>query len=238
MLDAPENLTSDAAAIDALDKLFGSPAAADQFRWGPAHTGRDSEAEENEDSKFRIPDSSLAAATDAYISIISANMHDKMFQFDSWTRIEDFWSFLQLVLLRCTLNALFGSSLLKDYPRLVRDYLTFDEAVEGYMYSTPSIMMRSAGSSRDRLHRGIRSWIKSTWEDSRKTDLFTESRSTKIDPVFDEATGLSFIRKHYDNCYHLMDKFQSLKYQAMAADVLGMIHAYVKISNHPAYLLH
>ena len=226
-LDAPAHLSVTPAEIEALDKLFGSPEAADQLHHSKAPAEKKHEARGTADGNCGIPDSTLAATTDAYISVLSANMHDKMFQFDSWTRIEDLWSFLQLVLLRCTLDTLFGSALLKHYPRMVRDYLDFNGAVEGYIPGMPRIMISGVGNPRNRLHQGIKSWLEATRDRLRYTDMFSEAGSAENEPLWDENMGLQSIREHYDSCYSVEDKSKGLKLQAMAADVLSIIHTYV-----------
>jgi hypothetical protein len=215
------------AEVEALDKLFGSPEAADQLRYSKAPAEKEHEARGIADRNSSIPDSALAATIDAYISVLSANMHDKMFQFDSWTRIEDLWSFLQLVLLRCTLDTLFGSALLKHYPRMVRDYLDFNGAVEGYLPGMPRIMISGVGNPRNRLHQGIKSWLGATCDRLRSTDTFSEAGSAKNKPLWDENMGLQPIREHYNACYSVVDKLKGSKLQAMAADVLSIIHTYV-----------
>ncbi|UPX17443.1 uncharacterized protein EKO05_0007796 [Ascochyta rabiei] len=214
VLDAPEHLTATPVRVETLDKLFGSPRAAEHSQYSEAHTREDSEAEPPMTSN--IPDTALASTIEVYISILSANMHDKMFQFDSWTRIEDLWSFIQLVLLRCTLNTLFGSALLKQYPRMVRDYSDFNNAVEGFVYGMPRIMLSAGTKPRDRLHQGIERWLKSNRTESGSAD------SSENEPAWDEKQGLRSIREHY-NAYSIDKDVQTDK-KTKTAEILRIIH--------------
>jgi hypothetical protein len=165
---------------------------------------------------LQFPDAALASITDTYISILSANMHDKMFQVDSWTLIEDFWSFLQLVLLRCTLNTLFGSALLKQYPRIMRDYSEFNTAVESFVCGMPRIMLSGATASRDRLCQGMENWLKADRAESSHGDLAGE------DSLWDEQKGLRLVRDRLNT--HAIDKDERVDTKARAAEVLSIIH--------------
>ncbi|KAF3009741.1 hypothetical protein E8E13_009311 [Curvularia kusanoi] len=159
VLDAPDHLTTLGLKAEVAGKLYGlqvPPVALDE-------------------GKERIifhdfeEDMGLSAATENYISVLSANMHDKMFQYDTWTRIEDLWSFLQLVLLRCTLETLFGPALLKRYPRMVRDYLNFDAVIEGFLH-------------------GLKDWTAKDWTAAANDD----NRNAT------EAVGIRAVRGHLE----------------------------------------
>ncbi|KAF9692788.1 hypothetical protein EKO04_009166 [Ascochyta lentis] len=217
VLDAPEHLTATPARTEIFDKLFGSPRAADHLHHSEAHTSEESETTTlAPPSTFYVPDAALASTVETYISILSANMHDKMFQFDTWTRIEDLWSFLQLVLLRCTLNTLFGSALLKQYPRMVRDYSEFNNAVEGFVYGMPRIMLSAATKPRNRLHQGIERWLKSNRTES------DNAASSESGPAWDAKQGLRSIREHY-NAFS-SDKVVQTDDKAKTAEILSIIH--------------
>ena len=162
-------------------------------------------------------DTTLASINDSYIAILSSNMHDKMFQFNSWTRIEDLWSFVQLVLLRCTLMTFFGSALLRQYPRILRDYLDFDAAVEGFVYGMPRLMISAATKPRNRLYLGIMNWL-----DSNPIE-FNHMSSTEDHLVWDEQLGLRPVHKYVNGC-----KDSPLDNKAKATEILSILHTYVK----------
>ena len=208
VLDAPEHLDTTAARLELFDKLFGSPEAAGTHKeCGTRALAR---------MTCHFSDTTLASINDAYIAILSANMHDKMFQFDSWTRIEDLWSFFQLVLLRCTLMTFFGSALLKQYPRILRDYLDFDAAVEGFVYGMPRIMISTATKPRGRLYQGIMSWLSSNPVGSE------HASSAEDELVWDEQQGLRSVHKYVNGHKDLQPDNK-----AKAAEILSILHAYV-----------
>ena len=188
ILDAPEHLTVKSIGAEALDKIFGSATAAKYFI---------------KDETLAQNDTALESATEEYISILSANMHDKMFQYDTWTSIEDLWSFLQLVLLRCTLETLFGPTLLKKYPRMVRDYRNFDAATDGYVHGMPRLMLSGASKPRNLLHAGLKEWSAAAY-----------SRT--------EMAGLQSIREHLQASHS--DDVKEVDSKAKVAEMLRIIH--------------
>jgi hypothetical protein len=188
VLDAPEHLTAKVTKAEALDKIFGSSTAGKHFA---------------KDDTFSQDDTALVAATEEYISILSANMHDKMFQYDTWTSIEDLWSFLQLVLLRCTLETLFGPTLLKKYPRMVRDYLNFDAATDGYVHGMPRLLLSGVSKPRNLLHAGLKEWSASAYSGT-------------------EMAGLESIHEHLQGS-HCSDA-KEVDSNARVAEMLRIIH--------------
>ncbi|KAF1359708.1 cytochrome P450 [Lizonia empirigonia] len=204
VLEASEHMSATPTRVEMVEKLFGSPRAANQVTI--------SEAGSRDDAAFHLSDSDLASITKAYISVLSSNMHDKMFQLDTWTGIEDLWSFLQLVILRCTSDTLFGSALLKQYPRMVRDYLEFNTAIEGFVHGMPSIMLFASTKSRDCLHQGIGNWLKA------KSPAFDIADV----PEWDQNMGSRFVRKHYNACQ--TDEDGQISLGSRAAEVLRIIH--------------
>lgn len=214
VLNASEHLTATESKNEVTRKLFGSPRAKENTHFNKPVL---------ELTSLLFSDATLAVTTDAYISLFSTNMHDKMFQYDTWTRIEDLWSFLQLVLLRCTLDALFGSKLLKQYPRMVRDYREFDAAIEGFIPGMPRSMISGASKSRDRMDQGLKGWLTTLKLDhyaNHSSDATVAGGST-----WSETTGLEFIRERYRACKVSDDEQVNLK--ARVAEVLGLIHTYV-----------
>lgn len=215
VLEANDHLTTRAAKVETFDKLFGSPDAEGHTYRSEATEQRKADCISSDESQFYISDAALASSVDTFISVLSANMHDKMFQYDTWTGIEDLWSFLQLVLVRCTIHTLYGSALLKQNSRMVSDYLDFDAAVEGFVPGMPRIMVSGAAKPRDRLLEGMMKWVQVNGE-----------ATTAESPVWNEQAGLSVIRDHIRQC----DKTARLKEQmlkASAAKMLGITHAYV-----------
>jgi hypothetical protein len=188
VLDAPEHLTAKVTKAEALDKIFGSSTAGKHFA---------------KDDTFSQDETALAAATEEYITILSANMHDKMFQYDTWTSIEDLWSFLQLVLLRCTLETLFGPTLLKKYPRMVRDYLKFDAATDGYVHGMPRLMLSGVSKPRNLLHAGLTKWSASAYSGT-------------------EMAGLETIREHLQASYS--GDAKEVDSKVRVAEMLRIIH--------------
>src|SRR5690242_14938967 len=85
VLNASEHLTATSSKIEVLEKLFGSPKAADHKI---STSQKDRIGKSSEQTPLSVSDPNVAATTEAYIGLLSANMHDKMFQYDTWTRIE------------------------------------------------------------------------------------------------------------------------------------------------------
>lgn len=207
VLEAPEHMSATPTRVEMVEKLFGSPRAANQVKI--------SEVGSRDDAAFHLSDSDLASITKAYITVLSSNMHDKMFQVDTWTGIEDLWSFIQLVILRCTSDTLFGSALLKQYPRMVRDYLEFNTAIEGFVHGMPSIMLFASTKPRDRLHQGIGNWTRANSPTFDIADV----------PEWDLNMGSRFIREHYNACQ--TDEDDQISIGSRAAEVLRIIHRLV-----------
>ena len=233
VLDAQDHLTGEAARFEMLDKLFGSPEASERFYQVEARTQKEYE---DRGSRlfgvwyFHIPDTALNSSVDTYVSILSANMHDKMFQYDTWARIEDLWSFLQLVLLRCTLVTFFGSALLKQYPRMVRDYMDFNDAAEGFVYGMPRMMVSGVAKSRDRLHQGMRDWLVATRVEINKRYEYDDDETPDTDEMsWNEKTGLPFVCRHYNGSHDIV-KFRDKIIKGSAAEVLSIVHTYVTLA--------
>lgn len=205
VLDAPEHFTTNQGSVEALDKLFGSPE--------PAKHSQQPSMNLQHDGK-------LESVTQAYISILSANMHDKMFQYDTWTRIEDLWSFLQLVLARCTLEAIFGSTLLEIYPRAVRDFLDFASATEDFMPGMSRMMLTGISKPRERLHAGFMKYATATSPD---INLKNRSVTPTDEGEWNKATGLRVIREHCQSFQ--LGKTQETGSEVRAAEMLRIIHA-------------
>ena len=174
---------------------------------------------------FTLPDkyltgTSLASIIDVYVSILSRSLHDKMFQVGFWTQIEDFWSFFQQVMTRCTMETLFGSAMYKDYPGLTKDYWKFNDDVESFMPGMPRPLTPAAyEKSRDRLHRGIERWLRKNHSGSEFAKISEE------DPVWDEHKGSKFIQERDD----VLAKTEGLDVKARVAEILSIMHGYVRL---------
>ncbi|KAJ4370180.1 hypothetical protein N0V86_008916 [Didymella sp. IMI 355093] len=224
VLEAEDHFSARVTQVETFDKLFGSPDAEKQFHKSETKSQERYVDMSRDDGHFHISDAALTSNVDTFISNLSANMHDKMFQYDTWTGIEDLWSFLQLVVVRCTIHTLFGSVLLKQYPRMVRDYLDFNAAAEGFVPGMPRMMVSGAAKPRDRLLEGIKKWIPRDHNESRKNGTKSNNRELAADsPAWDENTGLSAIQEHISH-YHKIFKRKDHMLKAIAAEMLSITH--------------
>ncbi|KAI4704384.1 hypothetical protein J4E81_001450 [Alternaria sp. BMP 2799] len=157
--------------------------------------------------------SSLATMTNLYTDILSRNMNDKMFQISSWTQIEDVWSFLQQVLTRCSLELLFGSAILKQYPGLIKDYWKFEDAIQDYL--SVQYLFRPAPYKEplERLWQGVEKWLKVNHSG-------TEFAKTGPDDAdLDEYRGSKFIQELDDTIAS-----KQLPFEARIAEMLDVMH--------------
>lgn len=220
VLEASDHLTARMARAETIDKLYGARDASHHSHQSGAKNDPKIDGRSSEEDRVHMSDASLTASVEAFISNLSANMHDKMFQYDTWTSIEDLWSFLQLVIVRCTIHTLFGSALLKQYPRIVRDYLEFNAAAEGFAPGMPRVMLHGAAKPRDRLLQGMGNWA------SKGSGQSENSNNTDKGRIWDENTGLHVVRDHIDKRLRTSEgKTHVLK--GVAAEVLGITHMYV-----------
>lgn len=161
---------------------------------------------------------SLAPLVDIYVSILSRNLNEKMFQVGSWTQIEDFWSFFHQVICRCTIETLLGSAILKQYPGIVKDYLKFAEAAAGFLPCLPRFLASAAYEGpRDRLLEGVVKWLKANHSGSEFAKIGDE------DPVWDEHKGSKFVQERDD----VFAKAEGVDLKSRAAEILSVIHGYV-----------
>jgi hypothetical protein len=161
---------------------------------------------------------SLTTMIDLYASILSRNLNDKMFQVGSWTQIEDFWSFFEQILTRCSIEMLFGSAIFKQYPGLIKDFWKFDDAISGFIPGLPRILVSTTHQApRDRLFLGIEKWLKANHSGSEFAKISSN------DPDWNEYMGSKFIQERDD----VLSKIP-LVAEARAADMLCVMHRYVK----------
>ncbi|KAJ4376189.1 hypothetical protein N0V83_001470 [Neocucurbitaria cava] len=158
---------------------------------------------------------SLAPLVDIYISILSRNLNEKMFQVGSWTQIEDFWSFFTQVICRCTIETLLGSAILKQYPGIIKDYLKFAEATAGFLPCLPRFLASAAYEGpRDRLLEGVVKWLKANHSGSEFANIGDD------DPVWDEHKGSKFVQERDD----VFAKTEGVDLKSRAAEILSVIH--------------
>jgi hypothetical protein len=218
ILKATEDMTQEASRIEVFDKILGSPQATldiyalkdvsemDKYALKHAHVGL---------TREHLSGRSLSKNVEGYVSILSDNLNDKMFQVGSWTQIEDSWSFLQQVITRCILASLFGTDLLKQYPGVIKDYWQFSDAVEGFVPGMPRYWVPGAASPvRDRLHCGIEKWLKANHSGSEF------ARITAEDPTWDSFRGSQFIQERDD----VLAKIEGMDMKGRAAEMLSVIH--------------
>jgi hypothetical protein len=161
---------------------------------------------------------SLTTMIELYVSILSRNLNDKMFQVGSWTQIEDFWSFFEQVLTRCSIEMLFGSAIFKQYPGLIKDFWKFEDAISGFIPGIPRILVSTTHQApRDRLFLGIEKWLKAHHSGSEFAKISSD------DPAWDEYKGSKFIQERDD----VLSKIP-LVLEARTADMLCVMHRYVE----------
>jgi hypothetical protein len=209
------NQTNDTASrAKRYDKVYGAPESA--LNLYQAQSEKLAYAHTTVPRKY-LTGSPLVSLVDTYALILSRSLQDKMFQVGTWTQIEDLWSFLQQVITRCVMEALFGSALFKQYPRIVRDYCEFDTAVDKFLPGMPRFMVSAAGRPRERLHEGIGKWLKTNHSGSEFAKLQAD------DPDWDEHKGSKFIQERDD----ALAKIEGLDLQARTAETLSVMHGYV-----------
>jgi hypothetical protein len=157
---------------------------------------------------------SLNTTIDLYASTLSRNLNDKMFQVGSWTQIEDYWSFFEQVLTRCSIETLLGSAIFKQYPGLVKDFWKFEDAIDSFIPGMPRLLVSAAHNEpRDRLLQGIGKWLKANHSGSEFAKINNE------DPDWDNYKGSKFVQERDD----VLAKI-GLDIEARAADMLSLVH--------------
>ncbi|KAL6711448.1 hypothetical protein ACN47E_004382 [Coniothyrium glycines] len=158
----------------------------------------------------------LVALADEHMSTLSRSMHDKMFQVGTWTFIEDFSSFFQQVVTKCTMETLFGSAFLKQYPNFVKDFWQFDDAMESYIPGMPRILQsRAHEAPRERLLYGIEKWLKAVHGGSESARIGVD------DPIRDKYRGSKFVQEADDSFARSVDP----DFRARAVQLLIIIHS-------------
>jgi hypothetical protein len=204
----------DTARLEMLDKLYGSPQRALEYYAGRGVSEEDKTTLDDLTHKH-FTGLSLSANIESYITILSENLNDKMFQVGSWTQIEDSWVFLRQVITRCTVMSLFGKDLFKKYPGIIKDYWEFSDAIEGFIPGLPRYWVPGAASqAQERLHQGIEKWLKANHSGSEF------ARITAEDPALDDLKGSKFVQERD----HVLANLEGMNTKARAADVLSIMH--------------
>jgi hypothetical protein len=218
VLKASQEVTPAAARVEVFDKLFGAPQAALDLYAGKGASDKHRDALKYAHitvTQKHLSGIPLSNNVEKYMSILSGNLNDKMFQVGSWTQIEDVWSFLRQVITRCSLVSLFGTDLLKQYSGVVKDYWEFADAIEGFIPGLPRYWVPGeAAKVQERLHQGIEKWLKANHSGSEFARIADE------DPLWDDFRGSKFIQERDD----VLAKIEGMDMRARAAEILSIMH--------------
>lgn len=140
-------------------------------------------------------------------------MADKMFQERTWTEIEDLWSFFQLEISKACIETVYGSAILKTYPKLVRDYWDLDSSIEELLRGLPQFMAPSAHAARERLHQNLKEWLEAV----HKGDRF--AKTAEEDSDWDENMGSKYFQER-----DAIFARGSWSYEARVAETLFSLH--------------
>jgi hypothetical protein len=214
--EASERVTTDFERVEVYDKVLGAPKSTLQTY---KNLVADKEAFSRINSAhYDLPQKhltgpALVSLANIYTSALSRNMSNKMFQLDSWTQIEDFWSFFETEITRVTIETLFGTALLKQYPKITQDFWKFQANVEHFIPGLPRFAVSSVDDVRDRILEGIKKWLQTTHGG---TDF---AKIGKDDPVWDESRGSKYIQERDE----IFSKMPAFNYQGRAVEVLSVV---------------
>ncbi|KAF2686921.1 cytochrome P450 [Lentithecium fluviatile CBS 122367] len=218
ILDAMGQLTTNFERAEVYDKVLGTPKPTIEcYR---RHATKSEESDQINIAHFDLPQRYLTGPAlhllaDKYIAIFRHNMSNKMFQIDSWTQIEDLWSFFQIEITRATTEMLFGSTLLKQYPKVSQDFWKLEANTEHFLPGLPRFTVSSVYDVRDRLLEGLKKWLQATHGG---TDF---AKIDEDDPVWDENKGSKFIQER-DGIFSEMPSFN---YKSRAAEILNVMQS-------------
>jgi hypothetical protein len=218
VLTASKRSTFPAALIETFDKLYGSSPAVLRKYAGKGASEADKAALASAHftvAQKYLTGEPLSAFVETYISIMSSNLNNKMFQVGTWTQIENSWEFLRQVVTRCILESLLGTDIFKQYPGVIRDYWAFADAMDGFIPGLPRYWVPSAAlQARDRLLQGIEKWLKANHSGSEFARIGDE------DPWWDSLKGSKFVQERDD----LLAKVKGMDMKSRAAEMLSIIH--------------
>jgi hypothetical protein len=150
--------------------------------------------------------------SDVFILSLRRNLLEKT-QSNTWTHIEDLWSFFQEVTTVATIESLFGSELLRQNPNFVSDYWAFDDNAEDFVRELPRFLAPSTYATRDRLHESIEAWLQSAHPGK------NFARVNDEDPTWDANMGSKFCQASDS----VLANMPSFNLKARAAEVLSFI---------------
>jgi hypothetical protein len=217
---ASRQITPAAFRLELFDKVYGLPAAALDLYAGKA--GLEADLKDLQYAHVALIEKHFTGAmllnnAETYVSILSQNLHDKMFQVGSWTQIEDTWAFFRQVVTRCILISIFGSDLFKQYPNVVKDYSEFSDTIEGFVPGLPRYWVPGAAiQARDRLLLGIEKWLRANLGGSESARIADE------DPTWDAMKGSKFFQERD----HVLSNINVLDMKARATEALSIMHEY------------
>lgn len=221
VLVASHDFARERTEIDVLEKLFGLPRSASKLyaaQYASAQSEQISDSPNPPLPDITIKGKALLEFAEIYIDRLSQSMNDKMIQVDTWTLVEDSWSFFQQVVSRCMIEALCGTDIFKQYPGVLKDYMKFSEAVEDFLPGMPSFMVTSAATTaQEQVHQGLEKWLKLNHSG---TDF---ARIGDADPPWDATKGSKFIQ----GCDARISKTDGLDMPCRAADLLSIIYGSV-----------
>ncbi|KAH4049417.1 hypothetical protein HBI25_095670 [Parastagonospora nodorum] len=216
--NASRQITPTAFHLELFDKVYGLPAAALNLYAGK--TGLEADIKDLQYAHVALTEKHFTGAmllnnAETYVSILSQNLHDKMFQVGSWTQIEDTWAFFRQVVTRCILVSIFGLDLFKQYPNVMKDYLEFSDTIEGFVPGLPRYWVPGAAiQARDRLLLGIQKWLRANLGGSESARIADE------DPTWDAMKGSKFFQERN----HVLSNIDVLDMKARATEALSIMH--------------
>lgn len=211
-------MTPAAFRLELFDKVYGLPAAALNLYAGKA--GSEADLKDLQYAHVALIEKHLAGSmlsnnAEIYISILSDNLHNKMFQVGTWTQIEDTWAFFRQVVTRCILTSIFGSDLFKQYPGVMKDYSEFSDTIEGFVPGLPRYWVPGAATQvRGRLLIGIEKWLRANLGGSDSARIADE------DPTWDANKGSKFIQERD----HVLSNIDILDMKTRAVEALSIMH--------------
>ncbi|KAH7132575.1 putative cytochrome-like protein P450 [Dendryphion nanum] len=216
VLQSVKQMTTTDLHVRIFDKVMGAPVQAVAL-YKAVGTGN-KQSDEVDHAHITLPrqyftGTGVAPMANVYIRLMQRNLSTKMFQEKFWTEIEDMWSFFQNEISRATIEMLFGSSLMKQYPKIVRDFWEFDQHVETLSQGLPRFLNSSAHEARDRLRENLQRWLESAHKGSDFAKIGEE------DPDWDETMGSKFLQAR-DSIFANIPSFDS---SARAAEALAIM---------------
>jgi hypothetical protein len=202
--------------VELFNEVFGAPKEATLL----VHSQTSRKKEDDLDYAHKIlPQNYLSGAhldamVERYASTLSRNLSEKMFQEKTWTELEDLWTFFRNEITKVLVETIYGSGLLKTYPRIVRDFWEFDSNIENVKRKVPRFLAPKAYAARDRLLEQTEKWLQSL-------ESATESEKGRgEDTGWDASKGSLFFQKRDE----ALANVGSIGHRARAAEVLALLH--------------